>query len=68
MQVGDCWEYALEAIMYDVIPKCIHKVIKLSMYEHLICIIEYVIRLWDYVFMMFLLNVLSCRGCAGHTT
>jgi len=54
--------------MYDVIPKCIHKVIKLSMYEHLICIIEYVIRLWDYVFMMFLLNVLSCRGCAGHTT
>ena len=57
MQVEDCWEYALEAIMYDVIPNSIHKVIKLSLYEHLICIIEYVIRLWNYILMLFILEL-----------
>ncbi|PNT71887.1 hypothetical protein BRADI_2g36873v3 [Brachypodium distachyon] len=38
-----CWEYALEAIMYDVIPNVFINIIKLSLFEHLICIIEYVI-------------------------
>ena len=57
MQVGDCWEYALEAIMYDVIPNVFIKL--LSMYELLICIIEYVIRLWNYIFMLFILIVLG---------
>lgn len=38
-----CWEYALEAIMYDVISNVFIKIIKLSLFEHLICIIEYVI-------------------------
>ena len=51
----ECWEYALEAIMYDVIPNVFIKIIKLSIFEHLICIIEYVIWLWNYVSMMFLL-------------
>ena len=59
MQVGDCWEYALEAIMYDDISHCIHKDIKLSLYKHLMCIIEYVIRLWNYTFMLFVLNILG---------
>ena len=54
-----CWEYALEAIMYDEISNCIHKVIKLSLYKHLMCIIEYVIRLWNYAFMLFVLNILG---------
>ena len=59
MQVGDCWEYALEAILYYEISHCIHKVIKLSMHEHLMCIIEYVIQLWNYAFMLFVLNILG---------
>ena len=49
-----CWEYALEAIMYDVIPNVFIKL--LSLYEHLICIIEYVIRLWNYILMLFILD------------
>ena len=36
--------------------QCIHKVIELSLYEHLICIIEYVIRLWNYILMLFILD------------
>jgi hypothetical protein len=31
--------------MYDVIPNVFIKLLKSSLYEHLICIIEYVIRL-----------------------
>ena len=42
--------------MYDVIPIVFIKIIKLFLFEHLICIIEYVIRLWNYVFMLFILN------------
>ena len=45
--------------MYDDISHCIHKVIKLSLYKHLMCIIEYVIRLWNYTFMLFVLNILG---------
>ena len=40
--------------MFDDISYCIHKVIKLSLYERSICTIEYVIRLWNYVFVLFL--------------
>src|SRR3954465_7169781 len=61
-----CWEYALEAIMYDEISQCIHKVIKLSLYKHLMCIIEYVIRLWNYTFMLFVLCPWSLRLCWTH--
>src|SRR4051812_2984534 len=63
-----CWECALETIMYDDISYCIHKDIKLSLYKHLMCIIESVIRLWKYTFILFVLNILGHRGCAGHTT
>ena len=68
MQVGDCWEYALDAIMYDDISHCIHKDLKLSLYKHMMCIIEYVIQLWNYAFMLSVLNILGHRSCAGHTT
>ena len=55
----DCWEYALEAIMYDVIPNVFMKVIKFSLDELLMYIIEYVIQLWNYTFMFFILNILG---------
>ena len=45
--------------MYDVYSRCIPKVIIFSLYELMICIIEYVIRLWNYEFMLFVLNVLG---------
>ena len=43
--------------MYDVISNIFIKL--LSMYELLIYIIEYVIRLWNYIFMLFILIVLG---------
>lgn len=45
--------------MYDDISHCIHKVIKLSLYKHLMYIVEYVIRLWNYTFMLCVLNILG---------
>ena len=50
--------------MYDDISHCIHKDINLSFYKHLMCIIEYVIRLWNYAFMLFVLW--SLRLCWTH--
>jgi hypothetical protein len=48
-----CEEYALEEIMYDIIPDIFIELLKASLYEYHICIIEYVIRLWSYIFIMF---------------